>query len=108
MIDYIAALGYARPPGGGHLGKTYVNMCVRKDLKCTHISEVDDQRITPISEPFSEKQTLRELSFFTGRGGRLSEYFLPRVKGGARKFDNPRSQTGAPPLPVKNDSSLKP
>ncbi len=33
-------------------------MCIWKVLKCTHISEVDDRRIKPISEPFPEKQTL--------------------------------------------------
>ncbi len=32
---------------------------------------------------------------------------MPRVKGGPEKIDDPRSQTGAPPLPVKNDSSLR-
>ncbi len=70
---------------------------------------------------------IRELSFFTGRGASLcgggakflewsegggKNYKLfkgPKVgpRGGAvKKIDDPRSQTDAPPLPVKNDSSL--
>ena len=41
-------------------------------------------------------QTLRELSFFTGRGGRLS------VMAGCQFVQTP------PPLPVKNDTAVAP
>ena len=41
----------------------------------------------------------RELSFFTGRGGRL-------FVGGEQEFFAHAEGADAPPLPVKNDSSL--
>ncbi len=45
-------------PRGVTQVKTYVNMCVRKVFKWTHISEVHGQRIAPFSEPFPTGCTL--------------------------------------------------
>ncbi len=45
-------------PGGVTQVKTYVNMCVQKVIKWTHISEVDDRRIAPFSEPLPLGHTL--------------------------------------------------
>ena len=56
-------------------------------------------------------KSIRELSFFTGMGGRLfvggtrifwggprgDQLFLTYAKGGPEKIDDPRSQTDAPP-----------
>ena len=46
-------------------------------------------------------------SFFLHKSTGGSSIFCRVYEGGPEKIDDPRSQTGGPPLPVKNDSSLK-
>ncbi len=49
-----------KPGGGGVTQVTYVNMCVRKVFKWTHISEVHDWRMAPFSEPLPTGHTLKD------------------------------------------------